>query len=709
VLCAQVADFKGAGIVERASRCDTAVAQMTLVSHALVTKVLYLRVHGRTRMLAKEVRTDGAMNNQSHNSAARVRVKCFVALVSALGLTCIAMAVLPWHHTDLLQFACYLVLTAVASGLKVIIPGYEATVSVGFILFIVSIGSMSLSETVALGVTAAVVQCYWKATKRLSLVHFIFNLSQISIALTGAFWLNRFLVHGPLQGRGLIALLISAAVYFFLNTLPVAIVVSLAEGSAVVSKWRDTYAWTGPFYLIGAAIAGLVQFLNRHAGWEISVVAMPALYLIYRSYNVYIGRMADMKSHMQEMAALHLRTIEALALAIDAKDQTTGDHVHRVRVYALELARDLNLSAADTDALRAAAVLHDIGKLAVPEHIISKPGKLTPEEFEKMKIHPIVGAEILEQVEFPYPVVPIVRSHHERWDGTGYPDGLKGEEIPIGARILAAVDCLDALASDRQYRRALPLDEAMARVEQEAGKTFDPRVVAALKARYLELEKLARSHQGMEKPQLSVNIKVAPGAAPAAGYADAEGAPQLAATARLAQDRSSEGGRQGASEGEFFSSVAMRLRGQVAFDAFAVFCVNGDAIVPRFAFGEDSGRLLELKTCSGQGLLGWVALTRRAIRNANPAVDSGGSTRLRSAIVAPVCDDKELVGLVAIYSTRPDAFTEHDLRVLGGFYQDLAARLRHVVSVDPDRIDGFSPQTPKHVAGVTSQIICGLP
>src|SRR5438034_5738556 len=131
------------------------------------------------------------------------------------------------------------------------------------------------------------------------------------------------------------------------------------------------------------------------------------------------------------------------------------------------------------EALHAAALLHDIGKLAVPEHIISKPGRLTPEEFEKMKIHPIVGAEILEQVRFPYPVAPIVRSHHEKWDGSGYPDGLSGDAIPIGARILSAVDCLDALASDRQYRRALPLDEAMAEAEREAGKSFDPTVVAA--------------------------------------------------------------------------------------------------------------------------------------------------------------------------------------------------------------------------------------
>ena len=151
------------------------------------------------------------------------------------------------------------------------------------------------------------------------------------------------------------------------------------------------------------------------------------------------------------------------------------------------------MGAPELEGLRAAALLHDIGKLAVPEHIISKPGKLTPEEFEKMKIHPVVGAEILERVQFPYPVVPLVRSHHEKWDGTGYPDGLKGEEIPIGARILAAVDCLDALASDRQYRRALPLHKAMAIVASEAGTAFDPRVVEVLARRYRDLEPMAHA------------------------------------------------------------------------------------------------------------------------------------------------------------------------------------------------------------------------
>ncbi len=201
----------------------------------------------------------------------------------------------------------------------------------------------------------------------------------------------------------------------------------------------------------------------------------PVVYLIYRSYRLYLQRLEEEKKHAEEVSSLHLRTIEALALAIEAKDHTTHGHLQRVQVYAIELGKELGFKPEERDALRAAALLHDIGKLAVPEHIISKPGRLTPEEFEKMKIHPIVGAEILERVQFPYPVVPIVRAHHEKWDGTGYPYGLAGEDIPIGARILAAVDSLDALATDRQYRRAMPLDEAMKIVKSEAGKAFDPQ------------------------------------------------------------------------------------------------------------------------------------------------------------------------------------------------------------------------------------------
>src|SRR5215469_13413162 len=230
--------------------------------------------------------------------------------------------------------------------------------------------------------------------------------------------------------------------------------------------------------------------LNHFTGAWSWLLAFPAVYWTRRSYGRYLQRLEDEKTRAEDMASLHLRTIEALALAIGTRDYTTQSHLRRVEVYAVEIGKRLGLSEAELKALRAAALLHDIGKLAVPEHILSKPGVLSAIEFEKMKIHPAVGADILEQVKFPYPVAPIVRFHHERWDGAGYPAGLSGEAIPIGARILAAVDCLDALSSERQYRRAIPLSRAVEHVTSEAGRSFDPRVVDVLADSYAEWERM---------------------------------------------------------------------------------------------------------------------------------------------------------------------------------------------------------------------------
>jgi len=266
----------------------------------------------------------------------------------------------------------------------------------------------------------------------------------VAITITEVVYHSSTLRH---LGLGPVLLMAAAAsAQFIANAFPVACIIALSEAKSLRKIWKECYFWTFPYYLVGAALAGGFSAVSHRLGWQIAILGFPVAYVIYRSYRLYLGRLEHEKNHSEQMAGLHLRTIEALALAIDAKDATTHEHLRRVQTYAVEIGKELGLSEAELDALRAAAVLHDIGKLAVPEHIISKPGKLTLEEFEKMKIHPVVGAEILEQVEFPYPVVPIVRAHHEKWDGSGYPHGLKGEQIPLGARILAAVDCLDALA-----------------------------------------------------------------------------------------------------------------------------------------------------------------------------------------------------------------------------------------------------------------------
>jgi putative nucleotidyltransferase with HDIG domain len=462
-------------------------------------------------------------------------------------------------------------------------------------------------------------------------------------------------------------LLVAAILFFLLNSFPVATVVALAENSSIINKWDTGYSWTFPYYLIGAAIAGLIQFVNRLAGWEMSILVLPAVYVIYRSYCMHLGRWEDEKRHLEDLASLNMRTIETLALAIEAKDHTTGDHLQRVRIYAMELGKDLGLSASEMQALQAASVLHDIGKLAVPEAIISKPGKLTPEEFEKMKIHPIVGAEIVEQVRFPYPVAPIVHSHHEKWDGSGYPDGISGEEIPIGARILSAVDCLDALASDRQYRRALPLDEAMAHVVRESGKAFDPRVVAALQARYIELEHLARSQAPEERPKLSLDVKVERGAAPDAGFAASAVFSAQAPSALNLIDVLTRT-EEPLTLDETLSAATLRLRHLVPFDALAVFALRGDNLVPRFAMGENVRHLSSLRIRNGQGLAGWVAETGNYIINGNPKVEPGlegsRSFALCSALAVPLSHAGHTVGVISVYSLQPDAFTPENLNVL---------------------------------------------
>ena len=440
------------------------------------------------------------------------RVYILAVTVAALAVSGYSASV--WRTADMGQFLLYLACGILCSNLKVCLPGITGTLSVNYLFILAAITDLSLAQTVAIGCTSGVAQLVLRARKRPRGVQVLFAFGSQTLCPAAAYCIY----HAAWMPQALpFRLLGASAAYFLSNTVSVAAIICLSEGKQFTTLWRDNFFWTAPHYVAGGALAGLFHYLNRYAGWEVAALVFPIVYLVYFSYRLYLGRLEEEKRHVAEVADLHLRTIQTLALAIDARDGTTYGHLRRVQVYALELARELGLPENERRALDAAALLHDIGKLAVPEHIISKPGLLTPEEFEKMKVHPLVGAEILENVQFPYPVVPIVRAHHEKWDGTGYPYGLKGEEIPIGARIVAAVDCLDALASDRQYRRALPLDEAMRKVVQESGKSFDPKVVDLLHRRYRELEQLARK-QGPGTLKLSTNLKIEHGAAPAAGF-----------------------------------------------------------------------------------------------------------------------------------------------------------------------------------------------
>ncbi len=169
--------------------------------------------------------------------------------------------------------------------------------------------------------------------------------------------------------------------------------------------------------------------------------------------------------------------LDALARVMTSRDGATAAHARRVQRYATALADEL--CAADTvliEAVQTAALLHDIGKLAIPDRLLHKPGPLTREEYEEVKHHAVIGAEMLEGIDFPGPLALLVRHHHENWDGSGYPDGLSGDHIPFGARLLAIVDCYDALTSERPYRKGLTHDRALQMIVERRGTNFDPAV-----------------------------------------------------------------------------------------------------------------------------------------------------------------------------------------------------------------------------------------
>ena len=366
-------------------------------------------------------------------------------------------------------FAVLLITSAVTSAFKVSLPLAKggSTMSVSYAVDFASLLLLGPNETMLVAVTSAWSQCTFRMKAKNPVYRTLFSMACLAITVQASGFAYESLggvpgalAHDPLGvARPLVG---AATMYFVFNTCLIAVAVSLATRQAFVGRLepelpveraelfrrrrrrRDRHR--GP------------SMLRLAYGWRL--LAAAPLYLTYRTYKVYMGRIDDERRHVEEMADLHLATIEALALAIDAKDQTAQSHIRRVQVYATSIARGLGMSDTEIQGVKTAALLHDIGKLAVPEHILSKPGPLTQEEFQKIRVHPQVGAEIISAVPFPYPVAPLILSHHERWDGKGYPQGLKGEEIPLGARILSVVDYYDALTSDRPYHKAMTPDAA---------------------------------------------------------------------------------------------------------------------------------------------------------------------------------------------------------------------------------------------------------
>ncbi len=407
------------------------------------------------------------------------------------------------------------------------------------------------------------------------------------------------------------------------------------------------------------------------------------LFFGLRAYRIIKARFRAEQRRAEQLAELHLATIEALARAIDAKDGTAENHIRRVQLYASAVARELGMSDAETQAVRTAALLHDIGKLAVPEHILSKPGPLTAEEFQKVQAHPQVGADIIAAVPFPYPVAPLIQNHHERWDGRGYPRGLKGEDIPLGARVLFLVDYFDALTSNRPYHEAMTFEAAVALIEQEAGKALDPRAVAAF-VRVLpqvrsEVEERERRSGPVDATSAQATRSDRGKSSVFNDIAIAHG--EIYALYQIAQTMGTSLGVS-----DTMALIASKLTSLVPFSACTLFLYdeNTNLLTCRFATGTDFELMQQLTLKGGQGITGWVARNRRPLVNARPSGDleaAGSSlpTTLQSALVCPLLLGDKVIGTLAVYHTSPSFYGDDHRRLLDRVCEQAAAVIHNSI------------------------------
>ena len=436
--------------------------------------------------------------------------------------------------------------------------------------------------------------------------------------------------------------------------------------------------WSTPASVAFVCVAVALSWVLSSSGFWLLPIALLALY-----FACGVSRRAH---HISE---LHLATIEALALAIDAKDQTAHNHIRRVQVYAEGLARALGVSEHEIRGVKTAALLHDIGKLAVPEHILAKPGPLTTEEFRKVRIHPQVGAGIIGGVPFPYPVAPLILSHHERWDGRGYPAGLREREIPLGARILSVVDYFDALTSERPYHKAMSVEAAIGLLQQEAGKALDPRVVETfLRA----LPELRDQVQQLQLDGATSAVAAAADPAPSVFEDIALAHREIYALYQIAQTMGTSLGVAGT-----MGVISSKLSDLVPFSTCALF-LHGDstdALHCRFAAGVDSEILQGLTVRNGQGLSGWVVRNRRPLVNGRPAADfeAGGlahQTALRSALICPLSVGERFIGTLSLYHVEPSFYRDDHRRLLDRVCEQAAAVIHNAMVFEQTQADSLT-------------------
>jgi len=615
-------------------------------------------------------------------------------------------------------FLTLLTLSSLTSVFKVTLPLARSgsTMSVSYTVDFASLLLLGPHETMLVAAASAWSQCTFRIKERNPLYRTLFSMGCLVVTVQAAGAIYGYLGGRPIGGdlksfsfwASSKPLVGAASSYFLINTAMVATAIALSTRQSVLKVWNENFLWSAPSYFVGAGVAAvsltILGLLTVWSVWWVLPLAIAPLYAMYHGYKVYLGRIEDEQRHVREMADLHLATIEALALAIDAKDQTSQSHIRRVQLYAAALARALGMSENDIQGVKTAALLHDIGKLAVPEHILSKPGPLTPEEFQKIRAHPKVGADIISAVPFPYPVSPLILSHHERWDGKGYPAGLKGEEIPLGARILSVVDYFDALMAERPYHKAMGFDAAIGLLQQEAGKGLDPRVVdkfiellPALQREALTLEQAMPRTSAHEEQPHTVG-RPATGLTPEPAKKNVFDDIALAHREIYALYEIAQAMGTSLGVSDTMALISAKLSNLVPFSCAALFLYDEDTetLRCRFATGVDAEVIQKIAVHTGEGLTGWVARNRRALVNARPSADleaaglADAQTNLQSALVCPLLFSERFIGTLSVYHIDAAYYRDDHRRLLDRVSEQAAAVINNSMLFEQTKEDSLT-------------------
>ena len=592
--------------------------------------------------------------------------KVYVAVVIACGTAVIVHAgtslVREPVPSDWLILAA---LTLLTGSRTIKVPTVSARISVSEVLVFAAVLWFGPAVAIFIVALESFVGTLWLHGENRAPARTLFNISAAVTAIFVAAHIFEFLkpptdaVHPNVQGL-LLPVLFLALCYFVINSLLVATALGFEHHASPFRLWWRNFLWLGLSYLVGGSVAVLLVAYSPQIELGALGLILPLLVITYLTFRMSLGRVEDANQHVSQLNELYLSTIETLAMAVDAKDQITHGHIRRVQVYTVELATRIGVKdKQQLKAIEAAALLHDIGKLAISEHILNKPGKLTSSEFDNMKRHTDIGADLLSSIRFPYPVVPIVRHHHENWDGTGYPAGLSGVDIPLGARLLSVVDCFDALTSDRPYRPRLSADQAFAILRERRGTMYDPLVVDTFLAAYSELAPLAAAAGQQARSLVPEFTHRADATRPL--HDIRASAAQSSALAQCTRELQHAHDVRGAL---MIVDQHCRLLTPSIVSAFYQYERDIDALRCT-ACGPDYSHLLTGVTIRrGERISGWAAASRQVIANSKANLDlfeicESFTPALRSALAVPLfTSDGQLLGVLTGYAVTDDAFSD---------------------------------------------------